>query len=344
MTWAIYGATGHTAGLIAAEAIARGQQPLLLGRTAARLGPVAAALGLPFEVVSDDTLSRSLKRIDLVVNAAGPFTETLEPVLAACIASSTHYVDIANEYQPVNELFRQAARVRAVGITAVPSVGFGTVTSDAVAQHAASALQDPVAVEVAVFADNAPGGPATTTTVLEVLGSGGIRIVDGVVQRAVLGRGIRRILTPIGPRSIVPIAAGDLVTVRSTTGVRTVSSCVGFAIPAPLLTATLPVVASAVRSHLLRGVPELHRGGSHVHRSHAWARATDANGTTATSWLSTGEGYSYTAVSTVNAVLGILGNPLAGVSTIATALGPDFALDVAGTSIDRLDHRGRIAG
>jgi short subunit dehydrogenase-like uncharacterized protein len=342
MTWAIYGATGYTGGLIAAEAVARRERPVLLGRAEPRLRSLADELDLPFVVATEQSLAESLKPIDLVVNAAGPFVDTLEPVLSACIASGTHYLDISNEFESVQQLFRLAARVRAVGVTAVPSVGFGTVVTDAVAQHAVASLRDPVGVEVAVFADNARGGPATSASIVGVLGSGGVRIVDGLVQRAPLGRGIRRIVTPIGARSIVPIATSDLVTVRHTTGMRTVSASVGFAVPAPLLTTGLPVVGFAARARLVKGIPEVPRRANHVYRSYAWARATDADGTTASSWLTTGEGFAFTATSTVNAVLGVLGRPLADVATIATVLGADFALGVPGTRIDALDRRGRV--
>lgn len=342
MTWAIYGATGFTGGLVAAEAVARGERPVLLGRAASRLRSLAESLDLPYAIVAEESLAKTLMPVELVVNAAGPFVDTLEPVLTACISSGTHYVDISNEFDSVQHLFRQAARVRAVGITAVPSVGFGTVVTDAVALHAVGSLPDAVAVEVASFADNTPGGPATSETIVRVLGSGGVRIVDGMIQRAPLGRGIRRIATPIGARSIVPVATGDLVTVRQATGMRTVSASAGFAVPAPLLTTALPMVGFAARTHLVKGLPEGWRRARHIYRSYAWARATDADGNAASSWLTTGEGFAFTATSTVNAVLGVLARPLADVATAATVLGADFALDVPGTRIDALDERGRI--
>lgn len=336
MTWAIYGATGVTGALIAAEAVTRGEEPILFGRSEARLRTVAEALGLPFSVVPDGELTKHVKLVDLVVNAAGPFAATVGPVLDACIAGNAHYLDISNEFDTVASLFRQAARVRAVGITAVPAVGFGTVTTDAVAAHAVGALSEPVAVEVAMFADNASGGPGTAASVLDVLGEGGVRIVDGQVQRAPLGRGIRRISTPIGKRSIVPIATADLVTARQTTGMRTVTASVGFIAPPAVLVSGLPALAFAARSSLLRRLPEPPKRASHEYRSYAWARATDVDGSTSESWLVTGEGYAFTASATVNAVLGVLGNPLAGVATIATVLGNDFALGVPGTTIEHL--------
>ncbi|CAN5249159.1 saccharopine dehydrogenase NADP-binding domain-containing protein [soil metagenome] len=336
MSWGIYGATGVTGALIAAEAVARGEEPILFGRSEDRLRRIAEPLGLPFTVVAEGDFTRHTKFVDLVVNAAGPFATTVAPVLDACIAGNAHYLDISNEFDTVTEVFQQAARVRAVGITAVPAVGFGTVTTDAVAAHSVAALGEPVAVEVAMFADNASGGPGTSASVLDVLGEGGVRIVDGQVQRAPLGRGIRRISTPIGKRSIVPIATADLVTARQTTGMRTVTASVGFIAPPAVLVSGLPALAFAARSSLLRRMPEPPKRASHEFRSYAWARATDADGSTSESWLSTGEGYAFTASSTVNAVLGVLGNPLAGVATIATVLGSDFALSVPGTTIEYL--------
>lgn len=341
MTWAIFGASGYTGALIAHEAVARGEKPLLLGRSEEKLRALAEALGLEFQVIDDSSLVSTIKKLDLVLNVAGPFTATMAPVLDACIRGNAHYLDLSHEFESVQQLFRDAARVRAVGITAVPAVGFGTVASDGVAAHAVARLANPVAVEVANFADNARGGPATTASVLNVLGRGGVRIVDGAVQRAQLGRGIRRILTPLGARSIVPVATGDLVTVRQTTGMRTVSASVGFAMPAALLTSGLPAISFAARTRLLRGMPDPRRPPTHVFRSFAWARATDANGTTTESWLETGEGYAFSAAAAVSAAQGVLANPLATVATIATVLGSDFALSIAGTTIVALDAKGR---
>jgi short subunit dehydrogenase-like uncharacterized protein len=344
MSWAIYGASGYTGALIAKEAVARGEKPLLFGRSEERLRAVAEPLGLSFTVVDNDSLAGLVKALDLVVNVAGPFSTTMAPVLDACIRGTAHYLDLSNEFESVQQLFRDAARVRAVGITAVPAVGFGTVASDAVAAHAVGRLNNPVAVEVATFADNASGGPATTASVLDVLGRGGVRIVDGAVQRAPLGRGIHRINTPLGGRSIVPVATGDLVTVRQTTGMRTVSASVGFAVPAPLLISGLPAISFAARTRLLRGMPDSRRRAEHVYRSYAWARATDADGSTVESWLETGEGYAFSASAAVSAVQGVLANPLATVATIATVLGTDFALSIEGTTIAALDDKGRIIG
>ena len=50
-TWLLLGATGVTGRLIAAEAVRRGQRPILAGRSAERLRPIAEASGLSWRVV-----------------------------------------------------------------------------------------------------------------------------------------------------------------------------------------------------------------------------------------------------------------------------------------------------
>ena len=42
--WMIYGANGYTGEFIAREAVSRGLKPMLAGRTAAKLEPLAVAL------------------------------------------------------------------------------------------------------------------------------------------------------------------------------------------------------------------------------------------------------------------------------------------------------------
>jgi short subunit dehydrogenase-like uncharacterized protein len=44
--WMIYGANGYTGELIAREAVRRGLKPMLAGRTAAKMQPLAASLDL----------------------------------------------------------------------------------------------------------------------------------------------------------------------------------------------------------------------------------------------------------------------------------------------------------
>src|SRR6516162_698494 len=99
-TWMIYGATGATGTLIAEEAIRRGHQPILAGRSAKSLATLGTRLGLPWMAVGLDEagrLQQAVSEVDALLNAAGPFIATAPPLIQACLAAGTHYLDIAGE-------------------------------------------------------------------------------------------------------------------------------------------------------------------------------------------------------------------------------------------------------
>ena len=336
MTWAIYGATGHTGRKIAREAVARGEHPLLLGRNPVMLRDVADELTLPFRVVGGPAaLTAAALDTDLIVNAAGPFGATAQPVLDACIAGGAHYLDLSNELEPVRWVFAQGERVLDAGIAALPAAGFGTVATDAAALAAVAALPGASRLEVAMLSQNEAGGAGTGASVVAVLAQGGVRLVDGVVQRSSLGRGAVSVELPVGRRTLVPVATGDIVTAAESTGLTTVSGSTAFAAPTAALRIALPALSALARRRILRSLPESR--ASEPFASAAWARATAADGSGRSSWLTTGEGYAFTAASVVLAVLATLAAPPVGVTTVAAAFGADFALGVPGTAIRLLD-------
>jgi short subunit dehydrogenase-like uncharacterized protein len=330
MVWAIYGATGFTGGLIAREAVARGERPLLVGRSDDRLRAVAEPLGLEWS-------TGALDGVDLVVNAAGPFAVTVGPVLDACIAMGAHYLDISNELVQVQRVFAQDARLRQAGVSAIPAAGFGTVATDAAASAAVAALPGATRLEVCMFGDNVEGGPGTASSVVDVLAQGGVRLEGGVVVRSLLGSGTTRVGTPRGTRTMVPVATGDILITGHSTGVPDISAFVAFKAPGAALRIGLPIISALARAKILRSLPEGSAKPGHVHRSSAWARATDASGRQATAWLETGEGYSFTASVVVSAVLATLASKPVGATTVAAAFGGDFALRVPGTTVRLLD-------
>ncbi len=340
MTWGIVGATGHTGRMIAREAVARGEHPLLLGRNPVSLRAIADELALPFRVTGGPAaLIAAALDVDLIVNAAGPFAVTAQPVLDACVAGSAHYLDLSNEFEPVHRIFAQHDRLRAAGISAIPAAGFGTVATDAAALAAVAALasrlpSSALRVDVAMLAQNDGGGAGTGASVAAVMSVGAVRLRDGAIVRSRLGSGITSTDTPLGRRSIVPLATGDVVTVARSTGAASVTAGAAFRAPALALRLGLPVAQALTRAHALRSIPE---PATHApFRSAAWARAGDGEAS-ATAWLTTGEGYAFTAASVVTAAIATRGGMEPGAHTVATAFGADFALRVPGTRIRVLD-------
>jgi short subunit dehydrogenase-like uncharacterized protein len=74
--------------------------------------------------------------IKVVLNCAGPFSQTAEFVVQACLKARAHYVDITGEipvFQALNEQYGAAAA--AANIMLLPGAGFDIVPTDCMALH-----------------------------------------------------------------------------------------------------------------------------------------------------------------------------------------------------------------
>src|SRR5690348_10211452 len=95
--WMIYGATGYTGQIVAAEAVRCGHKPLLVGRSLRKLKLLADKLNLEYAVAPIEdraALETAVRRVKLVYHAAGPFVHTSRPMVEACLAARAHYLDI----------------------------------------------------------------------------------------------------------------------------------------------------------------------------------------------------------------------------------------------------------
>ncbi len=96
----IYGANGYTGRLVAELAVARGHRPVLAGRRGEPVAALAAQRGLEHrrvDLTGTAGLRGALADVALVAHCAGPFSVTAAPMVAACLATGTHYLDITGE-------------------------------------------------------------------------------------------------------------------------------------------------------------------------------------------------------------------------------------------------------
>src|SRR5262245_9289082 len=129
----IYGATGYTGRLMVAEALALGLAPVLGGRDEAKLAGMAHELGLEYRVArlaDSGRLGKALSDVQVVLHAAGPFSETAAPMVDACLRTGTHYLDITGEMVVIEALAQHHAEFRRHGLMLMPAVGFDVVPSD----------------------------------------------------------------------------------------------------------------------------------------------------------------------------------------------------------------------
>src|SRR4051794_23362394 len=173
--WLIYGG-GQTGTRIAEEAVRRGHRPLLVGRSAAQLKPLAERLGLEWATASltdPEALSRVVSTVDLVLHTAGPATSTSAPMLRACLTHHTHYLDLANEIPVFQSVHAHDHEARERDIALISGVGFGVVATNCLVQHVAAQVPDAKELQIALHPYTDGTSPNANQSRLAVLAYGG---------------------------------------------------------------------------------------------------------------------------------------------------------------------------
>jgi short subunit dehydrogenase-like uncharacterized protein len=336
----IYGATGDTGTLVAEEAVRRGHKPVLAGRSEQKLMPLAERLGLPWVVANLEDqaqFKKALAGIDAVVNIAGPFMATAPALVQACLSAGTHYLDISGEVPALQHLLAHDEAARKRGIALIGGVGFGSMATNGLAKYVADQLPGATTLEVAVKADNQQSSREATKSTLQVLARGGRVYRNGRLVPFRLGKGLTTLQFPDGSRDILPVPSGDLVAAYHATGIPNITAYIPFRrAVAPFL----PLVQGALSIQPIRRRLEAaieKRGAnkpvgeeSRRRTSYSWARATDQNGRQVEAWLELGEGYQFTAASSVLAVTRVLRDRPTGTLMPAQAFGWDFVLGIEG--------------
>jgi short subunit dehydrogenase-like uncharacterized protein len=128
-TVGVFGSSGHTGRFVVTELLRRGFTPIAIGRNEARL----AASGFPdggvetrIATVEDPgSLDRALTGVSAVINCAGPFLDTAEPLVAAALRSRVHYLDVTAEQPSALATFERFTEpAHEAGVIVVPAMGF----------------------------------------------------------------------------------------------------------------------------------------------------------------------------------------------------------------------------
>ena len=343
MTWMIYGAAGYTGRLLTAEAVKRGHRPVLAGRSEWKLSPLAERYGLDRVVVSldDETaLARAVAGVELVFHAAGPFTHTSRPMVWACLAARTHYLDITGELSVLEQTLAQDEAARQQQVVLISGAGFDVVPTDCLARFVAGQIPGATKLETAIATHSRPTA-GTARSALEIL-PGGVRVRrEGNLVSLPWGYGARRISFPSGERTVLPAPWGDVVTAYRTTGIPNITSYLAYpALIRPLLPWLAPLGQELITMKAFRRLAQglagvLAQGPGETKdqtgRSYLWARAAGPGGETAEAWLETLEPYQFTAVAGVRCVEKTLAERPSGALTPALAFGADFVLELEGT-------------
>jgi short subunit dehydrogenase-like uncharacterized protein len=142
---ALFGATGFTGGLTADYLAAHGPAELrwaLVGRNRDKLAQVAARLAaaspqapapdlLEADAADRDALDRVARAAKVVVTTVGPYALHGEPLVAACAAAGTDYIDLTGEPEFVDRAWLEHHdEAERTGARLVHACGFDSIPHD----------------------------------------------------------------------------------------------------------------------------------------------------------------------------------------------------------------------
>jgi short subunit dehydrogenase-like uncharacterized protein len=339
----IYGANGYTGELIAREAVRRGMKPALAGRTATKVEPLAASLGLEarvFDLGDATATARIVEGRDLVLHCAGPFSATAAPMMTACLGAHTHYLDITGEISVFERARALDAAARAAGIVICPGVGFDVIPTDCVAAALKAALPD--ATHLALGFDSRSGfSPGTAKTSVEGLAQGGKVRQDGRIISVPLAYKTRRIDFGDGEKLAMTIPWGDVSTAYATTGIPNIEVYIP---GSPAMVTRLQranrfkwLLGMGIVQHFMKWrIEKTVKGPTPATRyaqpTFVWGEVTNTRGDKRTARIKTANGYSLTVTGALSVVEHLLGHDVpGGAYTPAKLVGPDLVTRLSGS-------------
>jgi short subunit dehydrogenase-like uncharacterized protein len=342
----IYGATGYTGALIAREAALLGWSPVLAGRSALAVESLGKELGLPARTIlldDPEAVAAGLEGIGLVLNCAGPFSRTAEPLMRACIEKRAHYLDITGEIDVFEKAHSFDAQAKAAGIVLCSGVGFDVIPTDCIAAMLAESM--PEATHLALGFDGALApSPGTAKTMLENLSAGGKIRRDGKLVPVPFGYGARRIDFGNGLVSAMAIPWGDVATAYYTTGIPNIVVYTAATRSTIFFARILNAFRFLMRSQTLqrfltkriearvRGPSDAALASGHTF---VWGETRDAAGAVHSIRLRTTNPYALTVHGALAVVRRLQGGPAPeGSTTPARLMGGSFVLGLPGTSLE----------
>jgi short subunit dehydrogenase-like uncharacterized protein len=340
----LYGVTGYTGRLILEEALAAGLRPVLSGRNADEVRALAAAHGLearPAPLDNAAALDAALREMTAVLHCAGPFSRLGPPMIAACLRTGVHYLDITGEIAVFEQVAAAHEKARSCGVTLLPGVGFDVVPSDCLALHLNQRL--PSATELTLAFTGGTGvSRGTAITMVESIGAGGAVRRGGKLRRVPAAWRTRDVDFGDKVRHCMTIPWGDISTAWQSTNIPdiTVYTAVSrstvrtMRLTRPLL----PLLGLAPFQRFLKARINARTPGPSAERragalSRLWGEVRDSKGNVASARLVAPDGYSLTAMTAVGAAKRLLaGGVPAGAQTPAMAFGADFILEFPRTS------------
>lgn len=347
-TFLIYGSYGYTGQLIADLAVKKGIKPVLAGRDENRLRTQAGSLNLEYRAFSLDQTSAlysALQDVEGVLHCAGPFVHTFRQMAEACLVTRRHYLDISGEIAGFEALAQMDEDAKRAGIMLLPGAGFDVVPTDCLAMHIKMRL--PSATHLQLYIRGVRGGVSrgTARSAIENMHRGGmIRRNKELVQVPPAWK-VLEVDFGRGPVKVVSIGWGDVSTAYHSTRIPDIQTYMAFPPFAIQLLRAMRAIGPLlytrpVKGSLKQALRLMRSGPTDEQRRNGFSlivgEVFNDDGGAVSSKLKTPEGYSMTALATVEIMQRVLaGDRKPGFQTPSLAYGPDFVLGFNG--VERVD-------
>lgn len=354
----VYGATGYTGKLVIEAALQRGLRPIVAGRNAAALERLATEWGCEYRVASLSSaasLSTALTGVRVLLLAAGPFSQTADHAVDACLRAGVHYLDVTGECAVIEALIARSDDGRRSGCMIMPGCGFDVVASDCLARHVASRLPEATHLALGLSGLVMPSR-GSVRTMAEGAGMPVRLRRNGVITTVPPGALRRRFDYGRGSGWSSAVSWGDVATAYHTTGIPDTDVFFEETPTFRLMLATgrtfgqllqVPIAQAWMKAYA-QFYPEGPTATDRAaHTCVIVAEASTPSGRTVVSRLHTPEAYSTSAqTATVIAQRALTGDIESGFQTPARVYGADFILQFEGVARedlpDAMDESGTV--
>jgi short subunit dehydrogenase-like uncharacterized protein len=339
----IYGSYGYTGQLIVERAIKLGLHPVLAGRNEKKLRLQAEQTGLESRVFSlgeTPKLDSALEEVDAVLHCAGPFVHTFRAMAESCLRIKRHYVDISGEILGFEALAAMDGEAKQAGIMVLPGAGFDVVPSDCLAAHLKHRL--PPARHFRLFVQGVGAGISrgTAKSAIENIHRQGMIRRDGDLIQVPPAWNVRERDFGRGYTRVVSVGWGDVSTAYYSTGIPNIEAYFAFPESMIKLLRAMRVIGPLLYNRVAKGVLKalvdvFVKGPNDERRRRASAvfvgEVIAQNGGRAVSKLITPEGYTCTALTSIEIMKRILNKEWKpGFQTPSLAYGSNFIMQFEG--------------
>jgi short subunit dehydrogenase-like uncharacterized protein len=345
----IYGGTGYTGRLIAEHARNLRHSPVIAGRTASRVQALAATLGVPGRVIALDQpeiLDNALGDVDVLINAASPFAQTVSPLIESCLRTRTHYLDITGELPVFRRAFCYDEPARKAGIMVMPGVGLGVVASDCLAMHVAACVPNAKYLRIALLRPDSFSRGSFRSAL--ALSNSRVTIRrNGRLVSVPVGRLQRAFDYGDGKRESVAVSWADVFTAYYSTGIPNIEAYFEADFTLRAIYQLTAGIADTLRlapvKHWLNVATRAWPEGPSAQRRQMEkcvivAEAEDSWRRRSSARLETADGYSFTAEAAIAISQRVArGDFLPGFQTPAKVYGADFVLAFTGARREQLE-------